>query len=171
MIPDLIWVTEDACWLLASEIRSISCVNSFAPFTAFTREFAVSLTIVVPFSIDWIECAISKAVFFDASALLLARLRTSSATTAKPFPAFPALAASTAALNASIFVWNAISSIVLIILLISFESFTDFVHSFNNILHFLIAEYHLAADFTSLLICFDCGIGILIYMFGNGSNS
>ena len=60
-------------------------------------------------------------MFLDASALLLARLRTSSATTANPFPAAPARAASTAALRERIFVWNAISSMVLMILLISFE--------------------------------------------------
>ncbi len=63
----------------------------------------------------------SDAVFLDASADLLAKLRTSSATTAKPLPAVPARAASTAAFSASIFVWKAISSMVLIILLISEE--------------------------------------------------
>ena len=45
-----------------------------------------------------------------------ARLRTSSATTAKPMPASPARAASTAALSARMLVWKAISSIVLMIL-------------------------------------------------------
>ena len=54
-----------------------------------------------------------------ASATLPARFLTSSATTANPFPASPALAASTAALSASIFVWNEISSIALIIFSIS----------------------------------------------------
>ena len=39
-----------------------------------------------------------------------ARVRTSEATTAKPLPASPARAASTAALSASRLVWNAISS-------------------------------------------------------------
>ncbi len=60
-------------------------------------------------------------MFLAASALLLAKFLTSSATTANPFPAEPALAASTAALRASIFVWKAISSIVLIIFPISLE--------------------------------------------------
>ena len=45
----------------------------------------------------------------------MARLLTSSATTANPAPASPALAASTAAFNASRFVWKAISSMVLTI--------------------------------------------------------
>ena len=75
----------------------------------------------MPLCTALIDVSINVVVFFAASALLLARLRTSSATTAKPFPAVPALAASTAAFNASIFVWNAISSIVLIIFPISLE--------------------------------------------------
>ena len=49
---------------------------------------------------------------FAASALRWARLLTSSATTANPFPASPARAASTAAFRARRFVWKAISSIV-----------------------------------------------------------
>ena len=49
------------------------------------------------------------------SAALIARLLTSSATTAKPAPASPALAASTAAFKARRLVWKAISSIVLTI--------------------------------------------------------
>ena len=60
-------------------------------------------------------------VFFEASADFPARLRTSSATTANPFPAAPARAASTAAFKARILVWNAISSIVLMIFPISLE--------------------------------------------------
>lgn len=60
-------------------------------------------------------CALSlmrAVVLSAASALFPARLRTSSATTAKPFPASPALAASMEALSARIFVWNAISPMV-----------------------------------------------------------
>ena len=55
--------------------------------------------------------AVSRAAW----AARCARLRTSSATTAKPAPASPARAASTAALSARMFVWKAISSIVLMI--------------------------------------------------------
>ena len=53
---------------------------------------------------------------FAACADRCARFRTSSATTANPMPASPARAASTAAFNARMLVWNAISSIVLMIL-------------------------------------------------------
>ena len=61
------------------------------------------------------ESSINSAVSDAAAALFAARLRTSSATTAKPLPASPALAASTAAFKARILVWKAISSITLII--------------------------------------------------------
>jgi len=60
--------------------------------------------------------SINEAVSLAASAALIARFLTSSATTVKPAPASPALAASTAAFNASRFVWKAISSIVLIMI-------------------------------------------------------
>ena len=60
-------------------------------------------------------------VAFAASSDLLARLRTSSATTAKPLPALPARAASTAAFRARMLVWNAMFSMVAMILPISSE--------------------------------------------------
>ena len=60
-------------------------------------------------------------VLLAASADFCARLRTSSATTAKPLPAEPALAASTAAFRARMFVWNAMSSMVFTICSISSE--------------------------------------------------
>jgi len=61
----------------------------------------------------------AAAVLFAASAALMARFRTSPATTAKPAPASPALAASTAAFSARRLVWNAISSMVLMIFWVS----------------------------------------------------
>ena len=60
-------------------------------------------------------------VFCAARADLFASSRTSSATTAKPLPATPARAASTAAFKARILVWKAISSMVLMIFPISLE--------------------------------------------------
>ena len=82
---------------------------------------AVSFAIVVPSSTALIESPISSVVSLAACATLLARFLTSSATTANPLPASPALAASTAALRARIFVWNEISSIVLMIFAICFD--------------------------------------------------
>src|SRR5271156_2726308 len=71
---------------------------------------------VTPVLAFWTDPSISAAVVLAASADRIARFRTSSATTANPLPASPARAASTAALRARRFVWNAISSIVLMIL-------------------------------------------------------
>ena len=79
---------------------AVCSVISEPLFTAFT-ELSIS-------------CVVSPTAFADLPASVL----TSSATTANPLPASPALAASTAAFSASMFVWNAISSIVLIMLLI-----------------------------------------------------
>ncbi len=59
--------------------------------------------------------SIWAAVVRAASAARWARPRTSSATTAKPLPASPARAASTAAFRASRLVWKEISSMVLTI--------------------------------------------------------
>ena len=67
---------------------------------------------------DEIEFLIIFSVSLAAAALFAARFLTSSATTANPFPCFPDLAASTAAFRERRFVWNEISSMVLIILLI-----------------------------------------------------
>ena len=97
---------------------------------------AVANAILAPLPTASIDAVISAVVLAAASADLEASTRTSSATTAKPLPASPALAASTAALSARIFVWNAISSIVLMIFsiflevsLISFMAFTMFLIS------------------------------------------
>jgi adenylosuccinate lyase len=56
-----------------------------------------------------------KVWFFADSVVRWASARTSLATTAKPLPASPARAASTPALRASRFVWNAIASITSVI--------------------------------------------------------
>ncbi len=83
---------------------------------------AVSFAIFDPLETVATEPSISVVVWFAASALLAARLLTSSATTANPLPAEPARAASTAAFSARIFVWKAISSITLMIFEISFDA-------------------------------------------------
>jgi hypothetical protein len=62
------------------------------------------------------DSSIKTVVSWAARAHRCARLRTSSATTAKPIPDSPARAASTEAFSARMFVWKAISSITLMIL-------------------------------------------------------
>ena len=86
-----------------------------------SKEAAVSSAMDLPFSTACNALEISSPVFWEASAVLAASLRTSSATTAKPFPALPARAASTAAFRARMLVWNAMSSMLLMILPISEE--------------------------------------------------
>ncbi len=70
--------------------------------------------------------SISSLVALAASSDLEARSRTSSATTAKPLPAEPARAASTAAFSARILVWNAMFSMEAMILEISWEELEIF---------------------------------------------
>ena len=120
-------------------MESIIPVASWIPVITFSSEFAVSSAILLPFSTAFMEFSISTAVFWEASADLLARFLTSSATTANPLPALPALAASTAAFSARIFVWNAISSIVLMIFPISPEDvlISDIAASISCILRLL----------------------------------
>ncbi|MDT4867485.1 hypothetical protein FQZ97_1023990 [compost metagenome] len=57
------------------------------------------------------EVSISSLISLAAPSVRCARLRTSSATTAKPRPCSPARAASTAALSARMLVWNEMLSI------------------------------------------------------------
>ena len=82
----------------------VCCIFSFNlsyPAIISPDIFLPSFAFVVAFS--------TKAfISFAASADLEARFLTSCATTANPFPASPAVAASTAALSERIFVWNAI---------------------------------------------------------------
>lgn len=72
-------------------------------------------SLVLPSCDRLIDSSMSWAVSFAAWALRWASVRTSSATTAKPVPASPARAASTAAFRARILVWKAMPSITLII--------------------------------------------------------
>ena len=102
-------------------MRSIFSTIDRESEETFETESAVFTAISDPSFISSTEDSMSSEMFLAASALLPARFLTSSATTAKPFPALPALAASTAALSARILVWKVISSMVLTISEISFD--------------------------------------------------
>ena len=97
--------------------------TSPTPSTTRFSIAAVSSASFAPFSTAFREPSISTVVSRDASALLVARFLTSPATTANPLPLSPALAASTEAFSANILVWNAISSMALTILPISYDLF------------------------------------------------
>ena len=99
----------------------IMSLISFAWLDTVVKDSAVSSVILAPFSTASMVSSIRLEVFWAAFADFWARFPTSSATTAKPFPAAPALAASIAAFKDKILVWKAMSSIVLIILLISLD--------------------------------------------------
>ena len=79
----------------------------------FWKETAVSAVSSTPVWMMALVLVTISAALWAASLLLEARFRTSSATTAKPLPAAPALAASTAAFRARMLVWKAMSSMVL----------------------------------------------------------
>ena len=76
---------------------------------------------------------ISPAAFWLRSA----SLRTSAATTANPLPCSPARAASMAAFSASRLVWRAISSMMEILLAISFIAATASEHALAAFLRVL----------------------------------
>ena len=105
----------------ALEIFPIISEISFALLFTSSMDSTVSLLIFAPLDTASMVSSIKLLVFCAAFADFCARLPTSSATTAKPFPASPALAASIAAFKDKILVWKAMSSIVLIILLISLD--------------------------------------------------
>ncbi len=98
-----------ACSALAWAMRATNCA------TCSTDETTPSRLCFTPPDSRWpcfarlTESEISAWVLRAASLERSARVRTSSATTAKPRPASPARAASTAALSARRLVWNAMS--------------------------------------------------------------
>ena len=90
-------------------------IISFTRSTALTdsfNEFMASVAIAFPLLISSMEISIRFLVEFAALELSSASFPISSATTANPFPASPARAASMEALSDRRFVWSAISSIV-----------------------------------------------------------
>ncbi len=105
-----------ACSLLAEAISPMRLLTLLAAAVISLSVLPTSALMATPLRAWLTDSSMRAAVFLAASAERMARLRTSSATTAKPLPASPARAASTAAFNASKFVWNAISSITLMIL-------------------------------------------------------
>ncbi len=98
------------------------------PAKALVRSRASVTLATVPFPslTAEMERSIKSLVALAASSDLDAKLRTSSATTAKPLPEVPARAASTAAFKARMLVWKAISSIVAMMTEISSEEWEIF---------------------------------------------
>ena len=113
------WAPSSTCRATASEVRV--CSSEAAPISWMTRAtvsarslnvrrvLTVEATVVPPCSMASSVWEMRAPISLAAPALRSASLRTSSATTAKPLPWTPALAASMAALRESRFVWRAIS--------------------------------------------------------------
>jgi hypothetical protein len=95
--PSLTCEIASACSFDAAEILLISAETSFAFFTIRSKDNDVASTMPAPLSTRLFDVAISPVVSVADAWLRPARLRTSSATTAKPLPCSPARAASTAA--------------------------------------------------------------------------
>ena len=120
-MPRLTCFTPFACSSEDTEISVIIVLIFLLCAETISREAAVSSEILAPLLTASIVSSIKSLVFCAAFADLCARFPTSSATTANPFPAAPARAASIAAFKERMLVWKAISSIVLMILLISLD--------------------------------------------------
>ena len=109
------WSTPVVCWVPTAAIsrtrsEALATEAAISPRVSATRREVTSPSLVC-----WTDSRMSASVLLDASLARSARERTSSATTAKPRPASPARAASTAALRASRLVWKAISLMSLMI--------------------------------------------------------
>src|SRR5664280_2872994 len=100
-----------ACSALALAMSATISATFLIDSTISVSAVPARLTRSTP-SLTWpFEFVIRSLMSLAACDERCARLRTSEATTAKPRPASPARAASTAALSASRLVWRAISSI------------------------------------------------------------
>ena len=106
-------------------------MDSLVASTVLSRDSDTRLTISLPSWTEVMELSISSLVALAAWSDLVARFRTSSATTAKPLPALPARAASTAAFRARMLVWKAMFSMVAMILPISSEELEIFSMAFT----------------------------------------
>ena len=120
-IPLSISLMFAACSSAEAEMLSTAAEMLSTWPTICDREAEVFSASSVPPDMDSREFSISSLVRAAASVDLAARVRTSSATTAKPRPLSPARAASTAALRERILVWKAMSSITLMMSSISAE--------------------------------------------------
>ena len=125
-MPSVTWAMAAVCSSMAFTTMDMVAVTLAACAPVCSRDSVTVCTDWLPSVTAWMELSISSFVALAASSDLEARLRTSSATTAKPFPAVPARAASTAAFRARILVWNAMFSMVAMILEISSEDLEIF---------------------------------------------
>lgn len=106
------------CCSLAPLISAISVLTDLTLVTRSPMERPASSTSLLPLSTFTTLAPIRLLISRAASALRCARPRTSDATTAKPRPASPARAASTAAFNARMLVWTQWSRLLMMSLIL-----------------------------------------------------
>ena len=104
------WSIPALCSLEAAAISPMMSVTRCTELTISCMVAPAASTCCVPSAVLLTESVISSLISLAAPAERWARLRTSPATTAKPRPCSPALAASTAALRARMLVWKAMPS-------------------------------------------------------------
>ena len=129
-----------SAWTAASS--AVSCIILLTRPTALTdslRESMAPEAIELPLLISSMEISISSFVVFAALELSRASFPISSATTAKPFPASPARAASIEAFKDKRFVCDAMSSMVWIIPTTCWE--VSWILSMASIISFIFSWF------------------------------
>ena len=86
LVPVFTCEIASACSLDSTAIPDIMLDTSSVSFTIFSNACAVAVAMAVPWFTFSMDSSIIAEVSLAATSLLVARLRTSSATTAKPFP-------------------------------------------------------------------------------------
>lgn len=135
-IPWPICSSDSACELAFSIVFFVISAKDSISSIIRLKASAVVLVIALPLSISIKVLSINSLVLTADLALSDASFPIWSATTAKPFPASPALAASMEALRDKRFVWEAISSISVMILPDFFRNFCNMFHFLQQIIHF-----------------------------------
>lgn len=135
-------------WLNSCEVSAMDLI----PSTTDSIESAARWAALLPSSTSASELSINCLVSTADCVLCSASLRIWSATTAKPLPASPALAASIDAFRDNRLVWLAISSISEMI----FPIFCDvsLIRGCHHSFHF----YTALVSFCSIFVCFLIGI-------------
>ena len=141
------WLPLAICWI-AAEISCTSFETSLTSVAMAAKSFPAVFTTSLPLRTSFVPSCmadtavsvsawippIKSAICFAASCDCSANLRTSSETTAKPFPCSPARAASIAAFKASKFVCPAIPEMVSTIWPISFDLSPNFSTTIADLL-------------------------------------
>ena len=142
----------------ASLVISVTLLFTYAILSILSCiNFTVSVIDSIIFSDVSSRCESASIILLDDSFVPLLRFLISSATTAKPFPASPALAASIEALSARRFVWLEMLSIVPVssftLLKSALKSLSIFSTSFERTAILLVTSTTSFNSFSLVLAC------------------